>query len=162
MDNRLILALASHMKVEVPSAGRHHNALLAFDSPSSLLCYNIHMLSIRTQRRSSPRIKLIQSLADRAIPIDNSKYPNIKWMMNWRYKIKKCLSCCISCDKVFKIGACGIPATVDFCWWQKEEKKNYKELQELPLKGWLKNSFQKDIVFNMKFICTHKEHDWSD
>lgn len=96
----------------------------AYRSLPSLLCYNMHMLRIRTQRRNSPRVKLIQSSADKAIPIDNSIYPNIKWRMNSKYSIKNCLPSCISCNKVFKIGACGMPAAAHFWWWQKEERKN--------------------------------------
>lgn len=96
----------------------------AYHSLSSLLCCNMHMLRIRTQRRSSPRVKLIQSSADKAIPINNSIYPNIKWRMNSKYSIKNCLPSCISCNKVFKIGACGRPAAAHFWWWQKEERKN--------------------------------------
>lgn len=124
MDSGLILTFAAQMKMEVSSAGGHHNVPLASHSLSSLLCCNIDMMRIRTQRRSSPRVKLIQSSADKAIPIDNSIYPNIKWRMNSKNSIENCLLSCISCKKVFKIGAHGMPAAAHFWWWQKEERKN--------------------------------------
>lgn len=78
VDNRLILALAAQVKLEVPSAGRHRNALFAFDSHSSSLHYNVCMLNINIQRRSSSRMKVIQSSADKAILTESSKYSNIK------------------------------------------------------------------------------------
>ena len=42
-------------------------------------------------------------------------------------------------------------------------RKRRGRMTRIPLKGWLKNSsFWKDIAFNMKLICTHKECDCSD
>lgn len=155
MDQRLVLALAARIRLEVHSIGAPHDALLAVASSSPLLHYNIHMLSISTQRRASPRMKVIQSSVDKAIPIVYSEYPNMRRTMNSRCCIKKFPGCWISRNMVFTLEARGIQGMVDFWGWQEEEGRVTNTV-----KGWLKNfSFWKDTVFNIKFICTHNEHD---
>lgn len=72
------MTLAAYIRLEVHSVVRHRNALLAFNSSSPLLYYNVHMLSISTQR-TSPRIKVIQSSVDKVSPIVNSEY-----LVSWK------------------------------------------------------------------------------
>ena len=82
------------------------------------------MLNISAQRKTSKKIKAIQSSVDKVIPIMSSTHPNIETMMNSWCWIKKFYECQTSRNMVFKLGT---SVSVSLC----EEHQLYILLLEI-------------------------------